>query len=180
MRSKATAMFLSALALAVGAAPLAAAGGGSVKCEITENGDSAFGELVLLDGDNEVARGECGQKAISAPAGTYTAVLSLDGALDGPEQRKELTVKAGATQQTKADFATGTLTVQIKREGRRAAGMAIVRRGGEQVGTLGSGVAARLSAGTYEVVVRYRAQTREFKDVVVEAGQARSLDATFE
>lgn len=180
MRSKATILFLVTLAAGAAAAPLAAAGGGSVKCEITENGKPAFGEITLLQGDEKVASGECGSKPINAAAGTYIAVLSLDGALDGPEQRQELTVKTGATQSAKADFVTGTLSVQIKREGRSAAGMAIVRRQGEQVGTLGSGVAARLSAGTYDVVVRYRSQTREFKGVVVEAGQPRTLDAAFE
>lgn len=180
MRSTTTTMGPFALAICLCASPLVAASGGSVKCEITENGQAAFGEITLMDGEKQVATGECGQAALNAPAGTYVAILSLDGALDGPEQRVEVTLKAGGTETARADFATGTLTVQIQREGRRAAGMAIVRRDGKQVGTLGSGVAARLSAGTYEVVVRYRSQTREFKDVVVKAGDARTLEATFE
>lgn len=168
---------LSCLALAP--ATVAAQGKGTLQCEIQENGESASGTVVVLAGETEVARGSCGRD-LAVPAGSYTAVLALDGALDGPEQRKSLTVSAGKTASLTADFATGTLEVRIQREGRRAAGMAIIRRDGKQIGTLGSGVSAHLSAGTYEVVVRYRKQEKRFESVAITRGQRVSLDAAFE
>ena len=159
--------------------PVMAAGGGSVSCEILENGQPASGTVALLAGEKEVAQGSCG-KPLSVPPGDYTAVLSLDGALDGPQERKPVTVKASGTAKISADFATGLLEVRIKSQGRDTAGMAVIRKGGTQIGTLGSGVAAHLSAGTYEVVARYRTQQRAFPDVAIKKGDRTVLEAAFE
>lgn len=167
---------LASLALAL---PALAQGRGTLNCKIQENGESASGTISLLEGETEVARGTCG-RPLSVPAGNYTAVLALDGALDGPEQRKPVTVAAGKGGEVSADFATGILEVKIQRKGRRAAGMAIIRRDGKQIGTLGSGVAAHLSEGTYEVVARYRKQEKRFEAVRVTRGERVSLDAAFE
>jgi hypothetical protein len=161
------------------AAPAAAQSGGQVQCEVTENGAAASGTITLLRGSERVAEGSCG-KSVQVAAGSYTAVLALDGALDGPEQRQTIEVAAGATATAKADFATGLLAVRIQRQGRRAAGMAIIRKAGKQVGTLGSGVSAHLGVGQYEVIVRYRDQERRFEGVEVKAGQTVNLDASFE
>ena len=62
---------------------LASANGAKVNCEILENGRPASGTIVLLAGSTEVADGACG-KPLSIPAGADSAVLRLDGALDGP------------------------------------------------------------------------------------------------
>ena len=161
------------------AGPAQAAGGGHVRCAITENGESAQGTLRLSQGEKEVSRGACGSETLAVPAGDYTAVIQLDGALDGPEQRKSVTVSAGQLAEVAADFATGILEVRIQNDGRRAAGMALIRRGGTQVGTLGSGVSAHLSAGTYEVVARYRDQEQRFEGVVVKSGDKRTIDVSF-
>jgi hypothetical protein len=167
---------VGALWLSVSA--LAQAGRGEVECTVTENGEPASGAIVLRRGAEEVARGTCG-KPVAAPAGSYTAVVALDGALDGPEQSREVTVEAGRTQKVAVDFETGVLEVRIEREGRRAAGMAIIRRGGSQIGTLGSGVAAHLSVGRYEIVVRYRTDEKTFADVEVKKADTTRLDAVF-
>jgi hypothetical protein len=152
---------------------------GSVSCEIRENGEAASGVISLQKDGKELASGSCG-KELSVAAGTYDAVLRLDGALDGPEQHQPLTVKKSSKAELKADFATGTLEVKIASQGKRAAGMAVIKRDGKQIGTLGSGVSAHLSAGTYEVVARYRTQQKAFSQVQVTRGQAITLDAAFE
>jgi hypothetical protein len=152
---------------------------GRVTCTIQENGEEASGVVSVQREGKEVASGSCG-KELSLPAGTYIAVLGLDGALDGPEQQKPLTVKKGETARLDANFATGILEVRIASQGKRAAGMAIIKRDGKQIGTLGSGVAAHLSAGTYEVVARHRTQEKAFGAVSVPAGQRITLDAAFE
>jgi hypothetical protein len=159
--------------------PVAAAGNAKVTCEITENGKPASGVVRLLQNEAEIASGACG-KAVEVAPGTYTAALGLDGALDGPEQRKQVTVAAGQSVKVDADFATGLLEVRIKAAGRDAAGMAIIRKDGKQIGTLGSGVSAHLSAGSYEVVARYRAQERKFDSVQIQKDQRTALDASFE
>lgn len=150
----------------------------AVQCEISENGGPASGTMLVLDGTREVAEGTCG-KPISVPAGSYTAVLRLDGAIDGPEQRVPLTVGKDAGKPVKADFATGVLEVKVTSESKAAAGMAIIKKDGKQIGTLGSGVPAHLSAGTYDIVVRHRSEQKAFDKVVIARGEKKSLDVSF-
>jgi hypothetical protein len=157
----------------------AQAGRGRVICEITENGESASGTLSLQRSGQEVVNVTCG-KELSVEAGSYTAVVRLDGALDGPSQQKSVTVTSSGQASVKIDFATGTLEVRIASQGKRAAGMAIIKKSGAQIGTLGSGVAAHLSAGTYQVVARYRASEKSLGDVTIAPGQRVALDAAFE
>ena len=90
-----------------------------------------------------------------------------------------MNIRAGGTESVQADFATGILEVNIQSGGRRAAGMAVISRGGRRVGTLGSGVSGHLSAGTYDVVVQYRSEERRFDGVSITRGQQRTLDANF-
>ncbi|MDH5672419.1 MAG: hypothetical protein OEZ06_09745 [Myxococcales bacterium] len=156
-----------------------AQGSAKLNCKITENGESATGTVVLLAGDREVARGSCG-RVLSAAPGEYTAVLGLDGALDSPEQRHKVELQSSGPAEVAADFSTGELSVNIMRQQKRAAGMAVIRRGGKQVGTLGSGVSAHLSAGRYEVVARYRSAEKRFEAVQIERGKKIVLDADFE
>lgn len=156
-----------------------AADTGKVACEVKENGKAASGTLSLLQGEKEVASGPCG-KPFAVAAGEYTAVLSLDGALDGPQQKKPLTVAVGKNASVSADFATGLLEVRIRNQGRDTAGMAVIRKDGKQVGTLGSGVAAHLSTGSYQVVARYRSNEKVFDSVAIEQGKPTVLDASFE
>lgn len=155
-----------------------ASGAGKVTCKVLENGEAASGTVSLRKGDAEVAQGGCSQP-LTAPAGSYTAVISLDGALDAPEKSQPVTVQLGATVEIKADFSTGILQVFIDSDGKQAAGMAVIRRDGRQVGTLGSGVAAHLSAGTYEVVARYRTEKKGFENVKIERGKRLVLNASF-
>ena len=156
-----------------------AAADAPVQCEILENGGSASGTMLILDGaGKEVAEGTCG-KPLSLPAGSYTAVLRLDGAIDGPEQRMPLTVGKDAPKPLKADFATGTVEVKVTSESKAAAGMAIIRKDGKQIGTLGSGVPAHLSAGTYDIEVRHRASTKTLSAVVIAKGDKKALEVSF-
>ena len=152
---------------------------GHVRCTISENGEGAQGTLRLSQNGRELARGACGGDALAIAPGDYVAVVQLDGALDGPEQQKSVTVHAGQTAEVSAAFATGTLEVRIQNDGRRAAGMALIRRDGTQIGTLGSGVSAHLSAGTYDVIARYRDQEQRFAGVVIKAGEKQVIEVAF-
>jgi hypothetical protein len=151
---------------------------GRIACTITENGGAASGTAIVRQNGRDVSTGSCGTP-LSVAAGTYDVTLRLDGALDRPEQTKRVTVRAGQTASATADFATAILEVRITAGGRRAAGMAIITRNGVRIGTLGSGVSGHLSAGTYDVVVRYRTQERRFDAVSLTKGQRRALSAAF-
>jgi hypothetical protein len=151
---------------------------GKITCKVQENGEAASGTISLRKDGTEVAHGVCGQP-LSAPAGSYDAVLSLDGALDGPELTRPITVTKDGLTEVAVDFSTGILQVFIESEGKQAAGMAVIRHNGRQVGTLGSGVAAHLSAGTYEVIARYRTEKKAFESVAIERGKRVVLNASF-
>jgi hypothetical protein len=153
--------------------------GGHVTCDISENGQPATGVLSILKDGKEIATSACGRE-LAVPVGDYTAALRLDGAFDGPEQRQPVSVKSGGMANLKADFTTATLSVRIASSGRRAAGMAIIKRGGQQLGTLGSGVSAHLSTGTYHIYVRYRGQEQDLGEHKLDAGKQLALDAAFE
>ncbi len=170
-----TFLALTALALAPTNAAFADV---AVQCEISENGEPASGTMLILDGAREVAEGTCG-KPINVPPGSYTAVLRLDGAIDGPEQRLPLSVGKDAVKPLKADFATGVLEVKVQSESKAAAGMAIIKKDGKQIGTLGSGVPAHLSAGTYDIVVRHRSAQKSLEKVVIARGERKALEVSF-
>jgi hypothetical protein len=153
---------------------------GKVVCNITENGQPASGVISVQKDGNEIATASCGGRELSVPVGNYVAALRLDGAFDGPEQRQNIEVKPGGTNKLSADFATAVLEVRITSGGRRAAGMAVIKRKGQQLGTLGSGVNAHLSAGAYRILVRYRGQEKDLGDVTLASGQRLSLDAAFD
>jgi hypothetical protein len=170
---------LACACLSLALAPAAADGSGRVSCSITENGQPASGVVSLQRNDQEISSASCGKEFGVAP-GTYTAALRLDGAFDGPERKQTIVVEAGAASKLTANFETGTLEIRIANLGKRAAGMAIIKRAGQQLGTLGSGVAAHLSVGTYRVIVRYRSQEKDLGDVNIAPGQHVTLDAAFE
>src|SRR5262245_31834669 len=123
---------------------------GHVSCAITENGQTASVFFFKQKTAYEIATTSCGRE-LPVPVGNYVAALRLDGTFDGPEQRQNIEVKAGGSQKLSADFKTGILEVRITSGGRRAAGMAVIKRNGQQLGTLGSGVTAHVSAGTYRI-----------------------------
>ena len=150
-----------------------------VTCEISENGQAASGTISVQRDGQEVAAGTCG-KELTVDAGSYTALVKLDGALDGPSQTKPLTLQPNSKSSLKVDFETGMLEIRIASQGKRAAGMAVIKKNGAQIGTLGSGVAAHLSAGVYQVVARYRTQEKDLGDVAIAAGQKVALDASFD
>ena len=177
--STAFAGLLGWVALSAGSVAAQPAAMGKLECKVSENRGPASGTVTLLREGKEAYRGNC-NKVAPVPAGTFTAVIGLDGVLDGPERRVPVVIKAGETASVAADFATGTIEVRIQSKGRQAAGMAVIRLDGRQIGTLGSGVPAHLSAGTYQVVARYRTQKQEFGSVTIEAGKKEILEASFE
>lgn len=149
-----------------------------ILCSATENGRAASGTVTVKQGDVEVATGTTGT-AIAVPNGTYDVVITLDGAMDRPTNTSQVVVARGQQAAVAAAFETAVLEIEVEAGGRHAAGMATLTRNGVRIGTLGAGVPCHLSAGTYDVVVRYRGTDRRFDGVALSAGEHRSLTASF-
>lgn len=147
-----------------------------VDCEARDNGAPASASFTVLGGAGEIAKARCGQAA-SLPAGAYEVAVQLDGAADAPVSRHR--VEAGAGQLTKvvAQFETGELLVEITREGRRSVGQIKLLQHGRQLAILSSGVATRVSAGTYTLELTSRGQKRALEAVTVSRGERRVLSA---
>ncbi|MGB5682957.1 MAG: hypothetical protein WBM47_13990, partial [Polyangiales bacterium] len=105
-------------------------------------------------------------------------IVHLDGALDNPAQTVEVVAVAGKTTPVTVDFETAMLEVRIEAREQRGTGLVAVEKNGKRIGTLGSGVAARLSAGAYVVVVRLGGEEQRHA-VDLRPGQRRIIRAQF-
>jgi hypothetical protein len=150
---------------------------GEILCSITDNGAPARGTIAVEQNGKEVAAGSCGA-ALAVPAGKCKVTVRLDGTLDNPSKTVNLEVSAGKTAPVAVDFQTGVLEVRIETKGQSGTGIVTLNRDSKRVGTLGSGVAARLSVGSYELVVRLGGQERRYA-VDLRPGQRRLVRVQF-
>lgn len=150
---------------------------GQLRCIAEDNGVPSSGSLEVFQSGRLVARGTCAFP-LSLPAGSYVAAITLDTALDRPTRSVPVVVGEGAEALARASFSTALLEVRFTDGASPAYGIADVRRNGVTLGTLGSNVVARVSAGTYDVVARYRTQERSFT-VTLGVGERRALRAAF-
>lgn len=166
----------------IAAVLLFAAGGakaqsGAILCSVTENGAPARGTVSVTQDGKELGAGSCGT-GLPVPAGKCKVTVRLDGALDNPSKVVDAEVKPGQTASVTVDFQTGVLEVRIESKVQSGTGLVTVNRGTQRIGTLGSGVTARLSAGKYQVVVRLGGQERRY-EVDLRPGQRRLVRAQF-
>lgn len=160
-----------------GTSGVAMAQEGQIQCTVTENGAPSNGTVAVEQNGKQVASGSC-KRALSVPPGKSQVTLRLDGALDNPAKTIEVLVTPGKTTRATADFKTAVLEVRIDSKDQRGTGLVAVEKDGKRIGTLGSGVAAKLSAGAYEVVVRLGgAEQRHAVDL--RPGQRRVVRAQF-
>jgi len=166
------------LALALPGPARAAEGqSAQIRCMVTENGAPARGTFGIEQNGRTAGGGSCGAP-ISVPAGKYKVTVRLDGALDNPAKTIEVEAETGKVTPVSVDFQTGVLEVRIEARKQGGTGIVVVNQGNKRIGTLGSGVAARLSAGSYEIVVRLGGEERRFT-VDLRPGQRRLLRAQF-
>lgn len=162
------------LACTAGAAQ-ASAQTGQVRCTVTENGAPAQGTIEITRDEVEGAAGPCG-KTFTLKPGKWKTTVRLDGVLDNPSAQRDIVVVVGKTVPVVADFETGVLEVRVEAKNEPGTGVLTVYRGSKRVGTLGAGVPARISAGKYEIVVRYGGKERRYR-VDLRAGQRRLIRA---
>ncbi len=161
----------------VGSAPSAKAQESQIRCTITENGSPGRGTVLIEKDGRKVASGSCA-RTYAVPPGKFKATLRLDGALDNPARTVEVDVAEGQTASATANFQTAMLEVRVEAKGQRGTGLVAVEQDGRRIGTLGSGVGAKLSAGRYDVVVRLRGQEKRY-EVELRPGQRRLVRAQF-
>ncbi len=150
---------------------------GELACRAEENGIYAPARIEIRRGAELVASGSCDQSFSLAP-GSYSAIVTLETTLDRPTRTISVNVPSGGRATAFAPFATSVLEVRFFSSRIAVPGLAIVRRDGRDIGTLGSGIPARLSSGTYEIVARYRTLERRYT-VVLAPGQRIALRADF-
>lgn len=158
-------------------APAPAPRPGRVICAADENGIPAPASIELRAAGRAVARGSCASP-LEVPAGAYDAIVTLESALDRPTRAVRVVVPEGGLATARASFETAILEVRFTSARSPVPGLAIIERDGVVVGTLGSGVTARLSAGTYTVVARYRTAEQRHAVTLVR-DQRRALRADF-
>lgn len=165
-----------ALALFCGAGSVEAQTG-EIRCSVTENGGPARGTIVVEQNGREVGGGSCGSP-LSVPVGKCKVTVRLDGTLDNPAKRVDVEVSASKPASVSVDFQTGVLEVRIETKEQGGTGLVTVNRGSKRIGTLGSGVTAHLTVGTYEVIVRLGGEERRYA-VDLRPGQHRMVRAQF-
>jgi len=160
-----------------GASGSAAAQEGQIQCAVTENGTPSNGTAAVEQSGRKVASGSC-RRPLAVPAGKSKVTIRLDGALDNPARTVEVEVVAGKATPVTVDFQTAVLEVRIEAKGQQGTGLVAVEKDGKRLGTLGSGVAARLSAGAYVVIVRLGGKEQRHP-VDLRPGQRRVVRAQF-
>ena len=150
---------------------------GQIQCIVTENGSPARGSVVVEQSGRRVGSGSCG-RALPVPIGRSKVTIRLEGALDNPAQSVEVDVTEGKTVPARVDFKTAILEVRIETKGQRGTGMVSVEKAGRRIGTIANGVPARLSVGSYEVVVRLDGKEQR-TSVDLRPGQRRLVRAQF-
>lgn len=150
---------------------------GQLRCVAEENGAHAAASFEMKQNGQTVAQGSC-ESPVELPPGAYVAHITLETALDRPTRAVPVQVAEGGVVTARASFQTAILEVRFTDERAPVHGLAMVRQGGRTLGTLGSGVTARVSAGTYEIVARHRTEDRTYT-VSLAPGQRRALRAAF-
>ena len=145
---------------------------GKLRCEAEENGVAAAASFRALRAGAQIASGACGKEAM-LPVGPVTVEITIDGVLAAPPQKVALEIVATATARARTSFETGTLLVDVTREGRRGAATVKLLGEGRELAQLSAGVASRVSVGTYALEIESRGERRRVEGVGITRGERR-------
>jgi len=154
---------------------------GSLRCSATRNGVESRATVELIQNGRTIASAACGLGALplSAIPGAYVARISLADTFDGTHRDVPVQVVAGQVRGLTVEVPTALLEVRAEVAGRLVFGRAIVRRSGNVVGSLGSGVVATLTPGSYDIEVVQGSQRRLLQGIRLAPGQRRALRVAF-
>ncbi len=150
---------------------------GLVRCTVTAAGTLAPATVEVRHQGRVIASGTCGER-ISVPAGRYDATITLERAIDRPQQTVPLFVPEDGVGTARAAFDTSILEVRFFQNGRRTFGQAILEQNGRVIGSIGSGVVAHVSSGRVTIRARHLTEWRTYT-VDLAPGQRRAIIARF-
>ena len=145
---------------------------GKLRCEADENGAPAAASFRAFRDGTQIATGPCG-KETALPTGPLTIEVALDGVLAAHPEKVRLEISAVGTARARASFETGTLLVDVTRDGRRGAATVKLLDGGRELAQLSAGVASRVSVGTYAIEIESRGERRRVDGVSITRGERR-------
>ena len=152
---------------------------GSVLVNAIDHAGPAPGAVTISTIDSEVvARGTTGAPIV-VPAGVYLATVRLEGTADIAEQTQRVDVGPGHVLAVSSQFPTGILEVRVRQDREPVFATVFLVRNGQEVGTMGSAVPWKVSAGTYDlrvVAAGDRGQNRQVQDVSLEPGQRLAVN----
>ena len=156
---------------------LAPARPGLVQCHVTAAGVLAPATVEVRDHGRVIASGTCGER-LSVAAGSYDATITLERAIDRPQQNVRLIVPEGGVATASAAFDTSIIEVRFLKSGASTFGQAILERDGRTLGSIGSGVVAHVSSGRLTIRARYLTEWKTYT-VDLSNGQRRAVIASF-
>jgi hypothetical protein len=152
---------------------------GSVLVNAIDHAGPAPGAVTISTIDSQVvARGTTGAPIV-VPAGVYLATVRLEGTADFAEQTQRVDVGPGHVRAVSSQFPTGILEVRVRSDREPVFATVFLVRDGQEVGTMGSAVPWKVSAGTYDlrvVTAGDRGQNRLVQDVSLEPGQRLAVN----
>lgn len=150
---------------------------GLVRCQVTAAGTLAPATVEIRHQGRVIASGTCGER-ISVPAGDYHATITLERAIDRPQQTVPLTVPQDGVGTATASFDTSILEVRFTKDRRATFGQAILYRNGQRIGSIGSGLVTHVSSGRITIRARHLTEWRTYT-VDLAPGQRRAIIASF-
>lgn len=144
---------------------------------MTENGAYGPAFVEVRHQGRVIASARCGTP-LSVPAGDYFATLTLESAIDRPQVTVPLRVPEGGVGTARAAFQTSIIEVRFEKDGAPVYGQAVLMRDGRVLGSIGSRIPARVSAGALTIEARYRTERRTY-ELALAPEQRRALRARF-
>lgn len=131
--------------------------GGAVLVRIRAGGQDASGQVKVMTAEaepREVAKGPSG-RPISVPNGRYDVMVTCTDLIDEPEQQLRGLAVSGETVEREVSFPSGTITLHVKvgRAELHNKELTLLRGGEELPGKAKTGVAFKISPGTYQAKI---------------------------
>lgn len=150
---------------------------GLVQCTVTAAGVLAPATIEVRYEGRVMASGACGER-IEVPGGDYYATITLERAIDRPQQTVPLHVPENGIGTATAAFDTSILEVRFMKDGVSTFGQAILERDGRELGSIGSGVVTFVSSGPITIRARHLSEWKTYT-VDLAPGQRRAIYAIF-
>jgi hypothetical protein len=125
-----------------------------------------------------IAEGRLGAP-LEVPPGTALVTLIPDGFADDAEHVRRVSFASNQAVRVEAEIPSGILEVRVREGGEPVFATVYLLRDGQEVGTVGSHVPWKASAGTYDVRVVSRGEAQLVEDVHLEPGQRRAVRVDF-